>query len=616
MKIRFKLLMLIAIMIFSSILAVFLTYLREVPVDNIEREQEILRDLETAILQEQVRLARFEQGVKWDLPKEGFLEAVSKVKDSFDSIKEFSFIPGLNENLSTAIKLVQGLQKLHDLELEKFIARMEKLEAAAVKAYGSTRNFDMELVYSDRETLERKGVYRSLFASVQILRGLIGDLDRVIEDTVKTVADQEAIIRGEIKQIRREGIFFLILVLALSSILALFFAAFIVRSITSSIKGMEKNISYMSKGDLTGHFTIKAKDELGILAGGLSVFQGNLNRALFKIKEVSGQNVTLKDNLIAMTNETLAAAEQMTQSILSIKQQIEKLDKSVETSSNEVLAVTGGIRNLDKQIDEQISMVEESSASVTQMISSVGSVSRLTGNNKAAVQRLVESAASGGNKLVETSEWIKDIGAAVEEINDMADAIKGVADQTNILAMNAAIEAAHAGASGKGFAVVADEIGKLAETAGVNSNDITKILAKVIKIINNANLSGEETSQAFTMIHKDIKVVSDSFEEINQSTVELNRGGQLILDAMTTLGQISSSVQESSGKMDESSKKVGALMEQLVNISGSVYNGIDEISIGIKDIGSAVAGVTEESVTAGELSDKLNREIEWFKTES
>ena len=141
--------------------------------------------------------------------------------------------------------------------------------------------------------------------------------------------------------------------------------------------------------------------------------------------------------------------------------------------------------------------VEESTASVNEMIASLKNLDKMTNARRESASRLVETAKNGGEKLSNTVEVVRNINNSIGSISDMIKIIDGIAAQTNLLAMNAAIEAAHAGDAGRGFAVVADEIRSLAETTSNNSQEIGSIIRDVMEKIHIAAESSEDTIQAF-----------------------------------------------------------------------------------------------------------------------
>lgn len=194
-----------------------------------------------------------------------------------------------------------------------------------------------------------------------------------------------------------------------------------------------------------------------------------------------------------------------------------------------------GINELEKITGEMSSIVETSSSAIEEMISNIMSIDSTIQKSVLAVENLDAATSAGENNLSDVSSLVEKIEKSSESLEEMSKVIQQISEQTNLLAMNAAIEAAHAGESGKGFAVVADEIRKLADNSGTEAKKIADVLNEIRKMINECYKSTVSTQKEFENIVKRSAEVKTMEFEIKDAVAEQNNGGKLILDAVSKL---------------------------------------------------------------------------------
>jgi CheY-like chemotaxis protein len=198
------------------------------------------------------------------------------------------------------------------------------------------------------------------------------------------------------------------------------------------------------------------------------------------------------------------------------------------------------------------------------------------------------------------------------EINSVMD---NIASQTNLLSMNAAIEAAHAGEAGRGFAVVAAEIRKLAESSGQQSKTTTTMLKKIKASIDSITRSSDEVIERFGAIDTGVKTVSGHELNIRNAMEEQEAGGRQILDAIGRLKEITVSVQKGSEGMSKSGSDLIRETDEFIRVSNEAMSGMSDIVSGaLKEIKTAVTHVTEMSVENNKNFVSLKIETEKFKT--
>ncbi len=270
---------------------------------------------------------------------------------------------------------------------------------------------------------------------------------------------------------------------------------------------------------------------------------------------------------------------------------------------------------MDTQISEQAAMVEESTAAITEMIASLNSVSSITRNKKEATETLIKMADDGKQQIEDTNHIFQGVVGNIEDIQEMANTINAIATQTNLLSMNAAIEAAHAGDAGRGFAVVAEEIRKLAETAGESSSTITMLIQNVTESVHKTNDSVHKTEAVFDSINKEISDTVGAFMEIEHSISELNTGGQQVLQASEQINQVTNNIQSGSNEIKRGTESILEASEQIKGISTSVNTGMKEVSAGNNEILNAMQVMIGLATQLDEIMSRLKDQVGGYKTE-
>ncbi|WP_028972556.1 methyl-accepting chemotaxis protein [Spirochaeta cellobiosiphila] len=370
------------------------------------------------------------------------------------------------------------------------------------------------------------------------------------------------------------------------------------------------------EGDLTHRLPKRSDDELGDLAKGFNTFMGTLAEIITEIKESSKQTGFIRDGLTASSEETAATIAEITANIGSIKGQIEFLDKHIGSTTEKVQSIRSEVDVLGAEIENQTASTEQASASINEMVSSLSNVANITAVKKKATEKLNMTTQEGGSKLEEMITMVREIHRNLGSISDMVGLINSIAAQTNLLAMNAAIEAAHAGDAGRGFAVVADEIRKLAENSGKNAKSISKELKEIASRIEVAATTSDSTRVAFDEIQKEVHGVDQALSEISSATEELNVGGKEILNAMITLAEVSDKVKTASHIIVDDTKTIGSAMTDISRISSEVSGSMDEIQAGSSEIKSGVNHLNNLSQNLNETTSTLESHVGQFRTET
>ena len=280
----------------------------------------------------------------------------------------------------------------------------------------------------------------------------------------------------------------------------------------------------------------------------------------------------------AMEREKVEQISIVTDKVVSeMSQDIEDVNSQVNIQNNGVVETSattelifnnlGGLNNL---IREQAANVIQSSASVEQMIANIQAVTKTIDFMSNTFANLQIASDDGKTKISNVVEIINHISEQSEKLQEANGAIESIASQTNLLAMNAAIEAAHAGDVGRGFAVVADEIRKLAEMSNIQSKEITSNIKTIRTFIQTGTTTSTVADNSFQSILDQIRLLAQYLGQIKIAMDEQSEGSRQILEATTQINGITTQVRAGSGKMMEDIQAINTEMQKLLTGSAHV----------------------------------------------
>ncbi|GHU23096.1 methyl-accepting chemotaxis protein [Spirochaetia bacterium] len=369
------------------------------------------------------------------------------------------------------------------------------------------------------------------------------------------------------------------------------------------------------EGDLTKTVDIKSKDEIGDLAKYFNSTLKKIKNLILTIKKQSAALSDIGNNLSANMTETAAAINEITANIQSIKARVTNQSASVTETNSTMEQMTANIGKLNSHIEKQSSSVSRSSSAIEEMLANIQSVTQTLVKNGDNVHELSEAAGVGRQGLQDVAADIREIARESEGLMEINAVMENIASQTNLLSMNAAIEAAHAGEAGKGFAVVADEIRKLAESSSEQSKTINTVLKKIKTSIDKITTSTDSVLNKFEAIDGGVRTVANQEENIRNAMEEQGAGSKQILEAISRLNEVTQQVKGGSMEMLEGSKEVIQESKNLEKMTQEISGGMNEMATGADQINVAVNSVNELSGRNKENIGILVQEVSRFKVE-
>ena len=268
------------------------------------------------------------------------------------------------------------------------------------------------------------------------------------------------------------------------------------------------------------------------------------------------------------------------------------------------------------QVQEQNTFVQETTASVNEMAASLNSVAGISGAKKDVAEKLMITSKEGMEQLDDTNKAFEHVSRQMEDLMEINSIVGSIASQTNILSMNAAIEAAHAGDAGRGFAVVADEIRKLAMSVAENSTTIDSTLKSLMTSLKATVENAEKLNQVMASIYSGNQEVLEAFQEIAGSTRELSLAGTEIMNAMQSLQDGSVIINEGSQEIGNDQNEIGRNVTAIESMVTDITSASEVVSGSVQSIQGAVQHLDGIINETARRTASLHRSIKELSGES
>jgi methyl-accepting chemotaxis protein len=540
-------------------------------------------------------------------------EAIQQFEGSLKVLGSHPGIAYVSTDLQEEIKRTESVWSINSKQFDK-----AKEGIQTILATDKLADFLKKGLNYIREAMQKEGItsgelYFTILTTESALESLdLAGKEFVVKNLV-VLADEIAKRSTNMETWGRRISIALALILI---VVASLFTPIFSRALARRIQLIEDTLRSVAEKDLTRRTNIQSRDEIGALSNHLNTTLDTLS-SFFDEVRIAVQNMeSLKDSLSTGSTQSASALNQITKNIESIRDRFLLLDKNIGTTTTAVENIVKEVTSLTLQINDQSKAMGNTTSSIEEMAASISNVANLSVERKERVGELLRVIQNGGERVSYTNEAIKSISKEVDDILEIIEIIDSVAEQTNLLSMNAAIESAHAGEAGKGFAVVAEEIRKLAESTSENASRIDGSLKSITAKIREALQASNESHKSFESINTEVKKFSDALEEIASNMAELREGGNEVLNASMKIAEITKNIQSAANTMNSGTEAIRQAAVDSRNVSAEVLGGMNEIEKGSKEILSAIVEMSKVAEITRERMEVLRATVNTFNTAS
>lgn len=410
----------------------------------------------------------------------------------------------------------------------------------------------------------------------------------------------------------RKGIMLTGIIILVLSLVIVYIIAYKMMQPVQAVVAALGDIAH-GEGDLTVRLPVFGNDEITNLS---AYFNETIEKIGLSIRAVGVNSQSMEEvgnELASNMVETASAINEISANIEGVKQQAMTQAASVTETAATIEEIVRTIKQLNGSIEMQAESVAQSSSSIEQMVANIASITKTLESTDGAIKKLASATGDGKETVATANTVTQKIAEESGSLLEASSVIQHIASQTNLLAMNAAIEAAHAGEAGKGFAVVADEIRKLAEDSATQGKAITatlKILSGEIETLSDSSRTAEEKFSTIFNLSEQVKSMSDRLTEAMR---EQENGSKEVLTAIKNINMVTVEVSEGSAEMLKGGEGVAEEMQKLNDLTRIITDSMNEMAAGAVQINNAVQEVNEITQKNKHNIESLVSEVNKFR---
>ncbi|MBO4319344.1 MAG: hypothetical protein J5857_02630 [Treponema sp.] len=371
--------------------------------------------------------------------------------------------------------------------------------------------------------------------------------------------------------------------------------------------------SLRTKGDLQSRIYVGTFDDFGIIMSEMNLLMDSLRVFLVNLKNEINSVDSSAEELLGLTESSSSDITKMVSRFQAMSAESNNQADLLESVNKGVAKLSSDAVKVSDFTGFQYKSEKENENSMTEMVTNIKSIMNLISRAQALSNELTEESVSGSACVKKTQDVINGITDMSKRMIEVIKVIQSVASQTNLLAMNAAIEAAHAGEAGKGFSVVADEIRKLSESTQKSTKDISKLINEISKSMNEGSANMELTSNAFNRIQKEIQEQSQVVADISKTMTQQSTDVDTILSSTNTVVKQIGEVSDLTKNQANYTEEIMHDLNEVVSLTGQVNDSVAQSESVIKTFSESFSTVKEKAEANKQSVLTITKEINKFK---
>ena len=606
------------IILFTIVQSCVLTFFSVINLNNIQdiKDYQIIETKTEAQLSSIIDY--LERMDYWDFDIENayssFENQKNEISESFNYLMEASVVSKFPEEFAANLKHVKLTWELIDNDLLPIEEILKSFEKTSINSGMTTniKNFgfrETAKLYVDNDTMD--SLIELLDEAHQHLRKIRLTYVSLMALNQKSSSMVEEVVLATEKRFLMVTIIFAIITTVILSILILIVTSHVakrivkIRNMTTTLADKDFSVSIEPEGS----------DEMWLLMSNINNMVHQVNDFFMLVKSTAKRALDAEASINESAGSTAEASSLIDNNIDNLTKIFSDAVTVINTAVGVISEMNYHVDTLVKSNTVQAKAIENSNNAVNEVVSTLDYINKMAIERVKNAEEMHTFVADGDEKITSTNSILSQVALQLDEVYEVVTIINNVAEQTNLLSMNAAIESAHAGEAGKGFAVVAEEIRSLAEETAENADKISRVVNNIVEAVGNANTSSQSAFEAFEKVSAHADQIVSSLQEITGGIGKIDDQMQQIKERSQETANAADEMNRYCGQLVGKQKIVSLKVDQMNDVFINAISSLHKIKDETADIVQKMKNVSLSSDESYKNLNELENVLQEFKTD-